>query len=112
MVHFIDLRQPTGNESAYYTEQQSKTVSDGELRRRERILGRFPAGEFCAQHNAQVEQHHDERSEQIDKGPDEDRPQLQVRHMWPAHDRQLYSVRRVVAVIRQAALTRCSTISC
>jgi hypothetical protein len=31
--------------------------------------------------------------------------------MWPAHHRQLYGVRRVV-VIRQATLTRCSTISC
>jgi hypothetical protein len=111
MVNFIDLRQPTGNEPAQHTKQQSKTVSYNELGRSERILGHFATGELRAQHNAQVEQHHDESPEQIDKGSDEDRPRLQSRHMWPAHHRQLYGVRRVV-VIRQATLTRCSTISC
>jgi hypothetical protein len=111
MMNFIDLRQATGNEPAQHTEQQSKTVSNGELRRSERILGHFATGELRAQHNAQVEQHHDESPEQIDKGSDEDWPRLQSRHKWPAHNRQLYGVRRVV-VIRQATLTRCSTISC
>ena len=106
MVNFIDLRQPAGHEPTHHTQQKSQTVSYGELHRSENIFGRFATGELRAQYNAQVEQHDDESPEHIDKGPAEDWPRLQVRHRWPAHDRQLYGVRRVVAVIRQAALTR------
>jgi hypothetical protein len=111
MVNLIDLRQPAGYEPAHHTQQKSQTVANGELHRSENIFSRFATGELRAQHNAQVEQHHDESPEQIDKGSDEDWPRLQSRHKWPAHNRQLYGVRRVV-VIRQATLTRCSTISC